>query len=333
LVFIVSGIMLGMQHVVKIHNGSASVKADASLKDIDLKKGITWVHTVANTELELEGIRKLFGFHKLSIEDCVDKRQQPKVEVHDKYVLVILKDPDLQSKVIIDQIAFFVSKNYLVTVANRELPEVTHVIDKFKKGEVGRSASPDFIAYQILDNIVDSYFPIMDGLEDEIEVIEKDILNEPTKKDIPIKISKLKRKFLSVRKITWPAREVFSTLAKSDVPYFLPENRVYYRDVHDHMILIIDMLETYRDEVSSILESYLSALSNNLNSVMKVLTVIATIFMPITFIASLYGMNFQNGGALNMPETYWEWGYPFVLTLILTISLSMVLYFRRKGWL
>jgi magnesium transporter len=195
------------------------------------------------------------------------------------------------------------------------------------------SSDLDFIAYRILDNIVDSYFPIMDELEDGIELIEKDILNDPTKKDIPLQISKLKRKFLAVRKVTWPAREVFSTLAKSDIPYFLPENRVYYRDIHDHMILIIDMLETYRDEVSSILESYLSALSNNLNSVMKVLTVIATIFMPITFIASLYGMNFQNGGALNMPETYWQFGYPFVLTLMLIVSLSMVVFFKRKGWL
>jgi magnesium transporter len=185
-----------------------------------------------------------------------------------------------------------------------------------------------------LDRIVDSYFPILDGIEDELEAVEKLIVREPTKKTIANRLFRTKRELLSFRKATWPARDVFSMLSKGQLPNFSKKNQIYYRDIYDHVVLVIDLVETYRDLTSGIMETYLSTISNNMNEVMKVLTVIATIFIPLTFVTGLYGMNFRpEASSLNMPELNWEWGYPFSLALMLVMGLSMLWYFRKKDWI
>lgn len=286
-----------------------------------------WIHINAKQEKELEEIRKKFDFHKLAIEDAVGRQQRPKIEIFDDYLLIIVKDLEFKERIVVNQLAIFLGKDYLVTVSNKKLDEIEKVRESLGKNNNGKALTADKIAYRILDRIVDSYFPILDGIEDVIEAVEKKIVRKPNDKSISENIFKSKRMLLNVRKATWPTRDVFSALSKGDLPLISSKNRVYFRDVYDHTVLVIDLVETYRELVSGILETHLSSISNSMNEVMKVLTVIATIFIPLTFITGLYGMNFKV-----MPELFWEYGYLFSLILMLIVGLGMVWYFRKKKW-
>ena len=322
-----------MYQVSQISKGKIKTEERQDLRGLRKSEGVAWVHINAKTEAELEEIIDVFGFHRLAIEDCVDRQQRPKVEEYGDCTLVIVKDFELNSNLVVNQLALFVCPNALVTVSNIELEEVTKVrgnLGKWKPGVL----KPDFIAYRILDRIVDSYFPIIDGIEDDIEAVENLIVRKPTSKSISSRIFKVKRHLLGFRKAVWPMRDVFSMLSKSDIPSFSKKNRIYYRDIYDHVILVIDLVETYRDLTSGIQETYLSTISNNMNEVMKVLTVIATIFIPLTFITGLYGMNFRpDASPLNMPELNWYFGYPFALIMMLAIGVGMLYYFRKKSWI
>jgi magnesium transporter len=314
-----------MYHIAQVGEEKVIVEKASSLDKVRLGDGLVWVHLVAKTENELAEIKKFFGFHKLAVEDCIDRQQRPKLEIYDNCVLVIVKELELKGNVVVNQLGLFVGSNYLVTVSSNELAEIEYVMGGLTKGD---GIKPDFLAHRILDRIVDSYFPVLDGVEDEIEAVESGIIKKPNDKNIAEKIFRIRRELLSLRKAIWPAREVFSSLSKGGLPFVSKKSLVYYRDVYDHVILVIDLVETYRDLVSGVLETHLSSISNSLNEVMKVLTVIATIFIPLTFITGLYGMNF-----LNMPEIRWEYGYGFALVLMLVVGLGLVAYFKRKGWM
>lgn len=313
-----------MYEIAQIKKDSVSLSKAADLKKLKLGEGTTWVHINAKSQKELDEVKKYFGFHKLAIEDSVDRQQRPKVEIFDDYLVIIVKDLELKANIVVNQLALFVGKNYLVSVSNKELDEIK---DVQKKLEVDNSPTPDRIAYKILDRIVDSYFPILDGIEDEIEHVEKTATKPSNNKHIAEKIFSAKRKLLALRKATWPARDVFSALSKGDLQLISGKNRIYYRDVYDHVVLVIDLVETYRELLSGVLETHLSSISNSLNEVMKVLTVIATIFIPLTFVTGLYGMNFDF-----MPEIAWEYGYVFSLGLMAIIGGGMLMYFRKKRW-
>ncbi len=312
--------------------GADAVKYEeiASLDNVKLGDGPVWINLVARAEKELEGIKKTFNFHQLALEECVGVMQRSKLESYGDYLLVVMKNPDIgvtASTVVINQIAIFIGPNYLVTVCNRKLLEVEALISRMRAETNVKHWTPDFIAYKILDLIVDSYFPILASLEARIEAVEREILEDPTKKPIIRKLSKVKRDLLALRKAMWPSRDVFVSLSKEDLPNISERNRLYFRDVYDHVVVLIDLIESYRDLLSNTFETYLSAVSNSLNEVMKVLTVIATIFMPLTFIAGVYGMNFHY-----LPEIYWEYGYPMILLLMLIVGGGMLYYFHRKGW-
>ncbi len=316
-----------MYQITRVKKGSVTVDESKTLDGVKLSKGdVLWVNKVAKTQEELEEVRDLFGFHSLAIEDCVDRQQRPKIDIFDDYVLVIVKDLELKDNLVINQLGLFIGKDYLVTISNKPLDEVESVIKRLQTNPVKHHGS-EFLAYRILDRIVDSYFPILDGIEDDIEAVEKRILRNPNDRKVAERIFQAKRNLLLLRKATWPAREVFSTLSKGELPNISKRSRVYYRDIYDHVVLVIDLVETYRDLVAGILETHLSAISNSMNEVMKVLTVIATIFIPLTFITGLYGMNFRF-----MPEIGWEYGYAFALLLMLIIGLGMAWYFKKKGW-
>ncbi len=315
-----------MYRIVRAGKNGVEVEDAKSLKGLKPGKETVWVDMTAKTQEELAEVKELFGFHQLALEDCVDRQQRPKIDIFEDHLLVILKDLELRGRLVTNQLSLFIGKNYLVTVSNKRLEEVGAVVNRLRKNP-NRHRTPDFLAYRVLDRIVDSYFPILDGIEDEIEEVERRILQEPNDRGVAERIFKSKRRLIKVRKAVWPAREVFSTLSRGDLPHIAKGSRKYYRDVYDHVVLVIDLVETYRDLVSGILETHLSAISNSMNEVMKVLTVIATIFIPLTFITGLYGMNFRI-----MPEIGWEYGYPFALLLMLAIGLGMAGYFRRKGW-
>jgi len=324
-----------MYKIAKVSNQGTTIKEVKTLQDVDIGKNVTWVHLTTRNESDLEEIRKKFGFHPLALEDCVNRQERSKVEIYDRYVFILFKDPDLKGSLIIDHLALFVGEKFLVTVSSKEVDEISDIFGWVMAYPKREELTPDFITYRLLDRIVDSYFPLLDKLEGEIEEVEQIILKDPTTKGIPNKIFVIKRMLMSLRKATWPGRDVFSSLAKEETPYFSRENRVYFRDVYDHMILVMDIMDTYRELISSILETYLSAISNSMNHVIKVLTVVSTIFMPLTLIASIYGMNFQGGASsspLNMPELYSPYGYIFSLILMLVVGVVMYYYLRKKGW-
>ena len=320
-----------MYQIANLGKGGLSFRNSESVSDSDRKN--VWIHAVAKTDKDLEGLRKSFGLDHLAIEDCVDRRQRPKIEIFDKYMLVIVKVPEVIPSLTLHQLSFIFNCDYLITISDGKVDEIEKVMRQFSQKDAIKNPSPGFIVYRILNEIVDSYFPILDDIEAGIAKVEKEAVERPTMKAITENIFKIRKKLITMRKASWPMRDVISSLSKAEYQRFCGPEAAYYRDVYDHIAVVIDLEETYLDLLMGVLEVYMSAISNNLNEVMKVLTVIATIFMPLTFIAGLYGMNFQNGGVLNMPETYWEFGYPFVLTLCLIIGLSMYVYFKRKHWI
>jgi magnesium transporter len=301
---------------------SEKEKLDSSLRD----KNFVWINISAKSEKQLDGLADVFGFHRLALEDCVDGRQLPKIEIFDDYILVIVKDLQLNDNLVVNQLAMFIGKNYLVTVSNKKLDETEKVQENLTKWST-KNLTPDFLAYRLLDRITDSYFPILDGINSQIEQVEKKIIRNANDKSIPANLSRVRRQLLGLRKATWPARDVFSMLSKGELALISKKSHIFYRDVYDHVVLVIDLVETYRDLVGGVMEMYLSSLSNSINEVMKVLTVIATIFIPLTFITGLYGMNFRF-----MPEIGWEHGYWYSLVLMLIIGLGMVWYFKKKKW-
>jgi magnesium transporter len=185
----------------------------------------------------------------------------------------------------------------------------------------------DYLAYTLLDSIIDNYFIILEKLGEKIEFLEEEVVSRPKSETLQT-IHHLKREMIFLRKGVWPLREVISGLERGESSLIKESTRIYLRDVYDHTIQTIDTIETYRDMVSGMLDIYLSSISNRLNAVMKVLTIIATIFMPLTFLAGIYGMNFKY-----MPELEWRWGYPTVWIAVILISVSMLIYFKKKGWL
>ena len=315
-----------MYEIIRVKKDSVSVESADSLDKLKLGEDTVWVNTTAKSEKDLDELKEFFGFHQLAIEDCVDQQQRSKIDIFEDYLLVIVKDLELKDKLVVNQLGIFIGNNYLVTISNKRLDGVEAAVAMLQKSP-NKHRTPDFLAYRILDKMVDSYFPILDGIEDEIEAMERRILRNPNDKSVAEKIFRAKKELLMLRKATWPAREVFSSLSKGELPNISKSSRIYYRDIYDRIVLVIDLVETYRGLVGGILETHLSAISNSMNEVMKVLTVIATIFIPLTFITGLYGMNFRF-----MPEIGWEYGYAFALGLMLIIGLGMAWYFRKKGW-
>jgi len=293
---------------------------------------ITWLNITGLHDVKLlEKLGKKYQIHPLVLEDILNTDQRPKVEIFENYIFVVLKmlSFDTQKQEIEhEQISLIVGNNFVITFQERE-GDVLNPIRERLKNPLGRMRKngADYLAYTIIDVIVDHYFILLEKLGEKIEILEENVIENPdrnTVKDLQL----LKRELIFLRKSIWPLREVISELTRDETPLVSSFTLPYLRDVYDHTIQVIDTVETFRDMVSGILDIYLSSLSNKMNEVMKVLTIIATIFIPLTFIAGIYGMNFEF-----MPELKWYWGYPLVWLVMMTILVFMLYYFRRKKWL
>ncbi|MEM1311833.1 MAG: magnesium/cobalt transporter CorA, partial [Cyanobacteria bacterium P01_H01_bin.153] len=195
-----------------------------------------------------------------------------------------------------------------------------------------RQRGAGYLAYTLLDTLVDGYFPVLEQYGEYIEALENEVVTYPSRKTLQ-KIHELRRELLMLRRYIWPQRTVVNSLIRDGSDYLTPENRIYLQDVYDHIIQILDILETYREVSSSLMDVYLSSVSNRMNDVMKLLTVISTIFIPLTFVAGVYGMNFDPAASpLNMPELQWYWGYPFCLGVMGTIAIALIIFFWKQGW-
>lgn len=293
---------------------------------------ITWINIDGLHEVKIiEKVGQLFDIHPLIMEDILHTGQRPKLEDFGSYIFIVLKMLKFdEAKNIIqaEQVSLILGSNFVISFQEIEGDIFNPVRERIRnlKGRIRKMGS-DYLAYALMDAIVDHYFVILEKLGERIEEVEEELVKDPVPQTLQT-IHELKREMIFLRKSVWPLREVVSGLERGESSLIQNTTIIYLRDVYDHTIQVIDTIETFRDMLSGMLDIYLSSVSNKMNEVMKVLTIIATIFIPLTFIAGNYGMNFEF-----MPELAWKWSYPVYWIFILSIGISMFIYFRRKGWM
>ena len=293
---------------------------------------VTWVNVHGVHEVEvLEKFGNCFGLHPLVMEDILNTDQRPKIENYGEDLFIVLKMLSYDEKkgeISAEQVSLVLRANAVLSFTEKEKGVFTPIQERLRSGKGRlRKMGADYLAYTLLDIIVDHYFAILEKLGEKIEELEEKLVTSPT---TPIlqKIQNLKREMIFLRKWVWPLREVISSLERGESSWIQEGTRFYLRDVYDHTIQVMDTVETFREVLSGMMDIYLSSLNNRMNAVMKVLTIIATIFMPLTFLAGVYGMNFKY-----MPELEWRWGYPVIWLIMASIVVFMLISFRRKKWL
>jgi magnesium transporter len=292
---------------------------------------VTWINIdgVANVEV-LEKIGKYFTIHPLILEDIQNTEQRPKMEDLDGYLYINLKmiqSPLPGKEIRLEHVSLIIGPNYLLSFQEDPGDVFDPVRERIRKDGKIRKFGPDYLAYALIDNIVDNYFIVMERMEERVEDLEAELVENATPQSLE-KINRLKKDMIYLRKAVWPLREVITGLERSDSPLIKEETLIYLRDVYDHIIQVIDTMETYRDMVSGMIDIYLSGLSYRMNEIMKVLTLIATIFIPLTFIVGVYGMNFRN-----MPELSYRYGYYLIWAVMIGMVAIMLTYFRKKKWI
>ena len=292
---------------------------------------VSWINIdgLHDTEV-IKKIGEYFKIHSLTMEDILNTVQRPKMDGFDEYIYIVLKmlDYDQQSQTISSEQLSLIIKNDLVISFQEKVGDVfDHLRHRIRvdKGRL-RRAGADYLAYAILDSVVDRYFVLLEWLEDRTEKVEDQLINYPDKETLQ-NIYGLKTDLIFLKKLVWPLRDVITVLKRDENTIFQQSTYIYLSDVYDHIIFIIEMLESFKETVSGMVELYISSTGIKMNEVMKFLTIIATIFIPLTFIAGVYGMNFNN-----MPELKWHWGYHLVLILMLVLALSMIAYFKKQKW-
>lgn len=293
---------------------------------------VSWINIDGLHDVQvLEKLGNRFDIHPLVLEDILSTGQRPKTEDTAGYLFIVLRmlqfDEASQS-VHSEQVSLIFGSNYVISFQEAPGDVFDSVRDRIRKGNGRiRKMGSDYLVYSLMDAVVDGYFGILEKLGDRIESLEQEILQKMTE-DTLARIYTLKRELIYLRQSVWPLREVISRLEKSDSELIADTTDLYLRDLYDHTIQVIDAVEIDREMISGLLDMYLSNLSNRMNAVMKVLTIMATIFIPLTFIAGVYGMNFKY-----MPELDWRWGYPAVWAVMLTVFIGMLFYFKKKKWL
>lgn len=323
---------------ITLINYDQSNLEEKQLKDVEgcfslkEKSTVSWINIdgLHNTDI-IKKLGENFQLHPLVLEDILNIQQRPKMEDFEDYLFIVLKmleyDKD-KMETSAEQVSLVIGINFVISFQETTEDTFNNIRNRIRtgKGRI-RKAGPDYLAYALIDAIVDNYFKILENYGGRIESLEEEVVENPTTQTLQ-NIHDLKRELIFLRKSVWPLREVISNFSKEDSSLINEKSQFYIRDVYDHTIQVIDTIETYRDMVSSMFEIYLSTVSNRMNEIMKVLTVIATIFIPLTFIAGIYGMNF-----VSMPELEWSYAYPIVLISMLTIGIAMILFFRKKEWL
>ena len=294
---------------------------------------VTWINVDGIHQVKVvEELGQRLGLHPLVLEDILNPEQRPKMEDLGDYLYMVVKMldwDDARGEMTTEQMSVLVGANYVVSLQEHPGGDVLDPIRvriREAKGSI-REEGPDYLAYAILDGVVDRYFGVLEGLGEKVEALEEELVAHPTP-DTLQDLHELKRAMIFMRKSVWPLREVVAALDRGGSSIIQESTRVYLRDVYDHTVQVMDAVETLRDMLSGMLDIYLSSISNRMNEVMKVLTVFASIFIPLTFIAGVYGMNFAH-----MPELEWWWAYPLLWLVMLAVAVTMLVYFRRKRWL
>ena len=296
---------------------------------------VTWVNVDGLGDAEtIHQLGAIFDLHGLALEDATGTHQRPKIEHYDNNMFIVARMLESNTHLGTEQLSIFLGHKFVLTLQETPGDCLDHVRDRIRKG-LGRvrAQGADYLAYALLDAVVDAYFPPLEAFGEQLENMEDEIILQPAKSSVQ-KIHGLKRDILTIRRAIWPLREAVNAMVRDITPLITDDTRVYLRDCYDHTVQIIDLLENYREIASGLMDIYLSSMSNRLNEIMKVLTIISTIFIPLTFIAGVYGMNFQTEASpWNMPELTWYWGYPFFWLMIVMIAGALLFYFRHLGWI
>ena len=296
------------------------------------KPTVTWLNVTGVHDVKIvEQIGKAFNIHPLLLEDIVHTGQRPKLEDFEDYLFFVLKMltyDEEKNTLVAEQVSLILGPHFVISFQETDSDVFNPVRERIKsaKGRI-RKLGSDYLAYALIDTIVDNYFFILEHFGEKIEALQEDVLSVPTPETLQI-IQATKGDMIFLRKSVWPLREAISVLYRGESSLITDKVMPYLRDVYDHTIQVIDSIETFRDMISGTLDVYLSSVSNKMNEVMKVLTIIATIFIPITFIAGVFGMNFKY-----MPELEWRWAYPIVWLVMLAVGIAMLIGFRRRKWL
>jgi len=293
---------------------------------------VTWININGLHEpYIIEQVGEYFNIHPLILEDILNITQRPKLDDLGDYIYIILKMlsyDEGKRRIDIEQVSFLLGSNFVISFQEKEGDVFNPIRERIRtgKGRV-RKMGADYLAYALIDAVVDNYFIILEQLGEEVELLEEELLTNPAP-ETSVKIHAMKRELIFLRRSIWPLRELIYVLERGESKIIKKATLLFLRDVYDHTVQVIDSVEAFRDIVSGMLDTYLSSLSNRMNEVMKVLTLIATIFIPLTFIAGIYGMNFQF-----MPELAWRWAYPIVWIVMCTIGISMLFLFKKRKWL
>lgn len=332
-------------HVTDYRPGSVEERDFRSIAEIppDPTDGsIRWVELNGLGDIEaLQALGERYDLHPLALEDTLHTGQRPKVEVYDDQLFIVVQMiyRDSEQRLCAEQVSMFLRKGILVTIQEEPDSDVFAPVRlrlRSGRGQIRKSGA-DYLAYALLDAIIDHVFPVLEAVGDNIETLEDAVTEEPTPACLK-RLHEMKRSLMMLRRFTWPERDVISSLLHDETGLITRSTKVYLRDCYDHAIQIMDLIESYRDVTSGLMEIYLSVVGLRTNEVMRVLTVISAIFIPLTFVAGVYGMNFApdaNGQRLfwNMPELYSPYGYIGCLALMALIAMGQIFFFKRKGWL
>lgn len=292
---------------------------------------VTWINIDGLTQHELlEKLTRDYELHPLVVEDILNTDQRPKMEDFGSYIYMVMKMlsyNQAEAEVEIEQVSMILGNNFLISFQEKEGDVFDSIRERIRtaKGRI-RKSGVDYLVYTLIDAVIDNYFLILEKIGEKIEVLEEELINTPTQETMR-NIHSLKREMIFLRKSVWPMRELINGLQKSESSVIKKSTGIFLRDVYDHTIQVIDTVESLRDMASGMLDIYLSSISNRMNEVMKVLTIFAAIFIPLTFIAGVYGMNFKF-----MPELEWKYGYFVALSLMAAVGITLVLFFKRKKW-
>ena len=309
----------------------------ADCRDYLVRESRTWIQVNGQADPEtLRNLGDLFGLHDLALEDVLNTGQRPKLELYDDQLFIIAAMPFYDGENLdIVQVSLFIGKNYLICLCPLDEDPFEPVRKRMRLPNNRRFATRgiDYLLYALLDLVTDSAFPVLEQFGYQLEEMETDLLENPNQRTLA-QIHSLKRELLVLRRVLWPQRELLTSLMRTEDPLIHANTQVYFRDCQDHSVQIIELLESFREMATSMLDIYLSSISQRTNETMRVLTIIATIFIPLTFVAGVYGMNFTNPDSpWAMPELGWYFGYPMVWGVMIALTAGLLWFFKRRGWM
>lgn len=316
---------------------------DLSPKQIQASLGkhaVTWVNVEGLGDAELiEGLGEVFRLHRLALEDVVNLHQRAKVETYDDKLFIVMRMVNCEERAATEQLSIFVGTNWVLTFQEGTPGDPFNRVRQRLRDGAGRirTGGSDYLAYALIDAVIDSYYPVLETYAERLDLLEDEVLALPDK-SVMDRLHEVKADLLLLRRAIWPQREAIALLSREGSDLFGEAVRPYLRDCYDHIVQIVELVETYRELTADLRDLYMSSISNRINETMRVLTIISTLFIPLTFIAGIYGMNFQPSPPeridypLNMPELYWYWGYPACLAGMGISALAMLYYFYRQGW-